>query len=182
MFKEENQVHLVQGGGEWEESEDAWEVDGEEEAMIVGTIQREDSRSWQDASKSWLEQDKEEEDETYHVGTCQGASSPPSEAKEKHCSAIVYPPKKEDEDAGIMENSWWTPEPEDLQIKEEERDYFLELLMGGSAPSKETAEKPAVVSSKAASWPERRHPGGTNLPRIKAKEKAARRLPREGAW
>ncbi len=52
VFKEENQVHLVQGGGEWEESEDVWEVDGEEEAMIVGTIQREDNCSWQDASKS----------------------------------------------------------------------------------------------------------------------------------
>jgi hypothetical protein len=26
VFKEENQVHLVQRGGEWEESEDAWEI------------------------------------------------------------------------------------------------------------------------------------------------------------
>ncbi len=116
MFKEENQVHLVQGGGEWEESEDAWEVDGEEEAMIVGTIQQEDNCSWQEASKSWLEQDEEEEDEIYHVGTCQDASSPPSEAKEKHCSVITCPPEKEDEDTGIMENSWWTPKPEDLQV------------------------------------------------------------------
>jgi hypothetical protein len=52
VFKAENQVHLVQGDDEWEESEEAWDVDGEGEAMIVGTIQREDDRSWQDASKS----------------------------------------------------------------------------------------------------------------------------------
>ncbi len=54
-------------------------MDGEEEMMIVGTIQREDN-SWQDASKSWLEQDEEEEDGTYYVGTCQGAGSVPPEA------------------------------------------------------------------------------------------------------
>ncbi len=53
VFKEENQVHLVQGGDEWEESEEAWEVDEEGEAMIVGTIQQEDNCSWQDASPGW---------------------------------------------------------------------------------------------------------------------------------
>jgi hypothetical protein len=44
VFKEENRVHLVHGDDGWEESEEAWEV-GEEEMMIVGTIQREDSFS-----------------------------------------------------------------------------------------------------------------------------------------
>jgi hypothetical protein len=180
VFKEENQVHLVQGGSEWEKSEDAWEVDGEEEAMIVGTIQQEDSRSWQDASKSWLEQDEEEEDEIYHVGTCQGASSPPSEAREEHCSAIVYPPKKEDENAEIMENSWWTPEPEDLQIKEEERDYFLELLMGGSAPSGETAEKPAAVGSKAGQPARKEVTRGNKLAFSKGKRKGSEKTPKGG--
>jgi hypothetical protein len=40
------------------------------------------------------------------------------EAKEKQCSAIVCPLKEEDKEAGITEDSWWTPEPEDLQIEE----------------------------------------------------------------
>jgi hypothetical protein len=149
VFQEENQVHLVQGDDKWEESEEAWEVDGEGEAMIVGTIQREDDCSWQDASKSWLEQDEEEEDGTYHVGTCQSASSLPPEAKEKQCSAIVCHPKEEDEDAETVEDSWWTPEPEDLQIEGGEKEYFLELLMGGSAPSKGAAGKLTAVGSKA---------------------------------
>jgi hypothetical protein len=41
--------------------------------MIVGTVQQEDDYSWQDASKSWLEQDVKGEIETCQVGTCQGA-------------------------------------------------------------------------------------------------------------
>jgi hypothetical protein len=82
VFKEENQVHLVHGDNGWEELEEAWEVGEEEEMMIVGTIQREDSCSWQDASRSWLEQDGEEEDGDYQVGTCQGASGAPLETVE----------------------------------------------------------------------------------------------------
>ncbi len=65
VFKVENQVQLVHGDEEWEESEEAWEVGEEEEMMIVGTVQREDDRSWQEASKSWLERDGVEEDEAY---------------------------------------------------------------------------------------------------------------------
>ncbi len=95
VFKEETQVHLVHGNDGWEESEEAWELDGEEEMMIVGTIQREDNYSWRDASKSWLEQDEEEEDGTYYVGTCQGAGSVPPEAREKQGSAVVCPPMEE---------------------------------------------------------------------------------------
>jgi hypothetical protein len=63
VFKEENQVHLVHGSNEWEESEEAWELGEEEELMIVGTIQQEDSCSWQDASRAWLEQEGVEGDE-----------------------------------------------------------------------------------------------------------------------
>jgi hypothetical protein len=72
VFREENQVHVVHGDDGWEESEEAWEL-GEEEMMIVGTVQQEDDCSWQDASKSWLEQEEKEETGIYQVGTCQGA-------------------------------------------------------------------------------------------------------------
>ncbi len=51
---------MVHGNDGWEESEDAWEL-GEEEMMIVGTVQQEDDCSWQDASKSWMKQDEKEE-------------------------------------------------------------------------------------------------------------------------
>ncbi len=149
VFKEENQVHLVQGGDEWEESKEAWDVDEGEEAMIVGTIQREDDCSWQDASKSWLEQDEEKEDGTYQVGTCQGACRPPPEAGGKQCSAVMRPPKEEDEDAETAEDRWWTPEPGDLQIEGEEKEYFLELLMRESVLRKGATEKPTTVGGMA---------------------------------
>jgi hypothetical protein len=58
MYKEENQVHLVQGDNEWEESEGTWAMDEEEEAMIVGTIQQEENSSWQEACDSWMELDE----------------------------------------------------------------------------------------------------------------------------
>jgi hypothetical protein len=167
--------------GEWEESEDAWEVDGEEEEMIVRTIQREDNCSWQDVGKSWLEQDEEEEGEVYHVGTCQGASSPPSLSEEKHCSGTVRSPKKEDEDAGIMENSWWTPDPRDLQIEEREKDYFLELLMGGTAPSEGAAERPATVSSKTGQPVKKEATLGDKPAPSKGKRNGSERTPKGGS-
>jgi hypothetical protein len=129
VFKEENQVHLVHGDDGWEESEEAWEVGEEEEMMIVGTIQREDECSWQDASRSWLEQDGEEEDGTYYVGTCQGVGHTPPEAGDGQDRAFVHPPKGECEVTEVVEDSWWTPGPEDLLIEGEEGEYFLELLM-----------------------------------------------------
>ncbi len=155
-------------------------MDGEEEAMIVGTIQREDNCSWQD-SKSWLEQDEEEEDGIYHVGTCQGASSLPPEAKEKQCSAIVCPPKEEDEDAEAIEDSWWTPEPEDLWIEGKEKDYFLELLIGDQHQPRELRRSRPRSATRQASWPRKGRPRGANQPPAKARGKAARRLPREEA-
>jgi hypothetical protein len=45
VFREENQVHVVHGDDDWEESEEAWEL-GEEEMMIVGTVQQEEDYSW----------------------------------------------------------------------------------------------------------------------------------------
>jgi hypothetical protein len=179
VFKEENQVHLVQGDDEWEESEEAWDVDGEGEAMIVGTIQREDDCSWQDASKSWLEQDEEEEHGTYHVGTCQGASSLPPEAREKQCSAVVCPPKEEDKDAETAEDSWWTPGPEDLQIEGGEKEYFLELLMRESALNEGVTEELTTVGSKtgqqAKKGATRRNKAASNG----GKRKGSERPPRE---
>ncbi len=68
VFKEENQVHIVHGDDAWEESEEAWEL-GEEEMMIVGTVRQEDSCSWQEASRSSLEQNEEEKVGIYQVGS-----------------------------------------------------------------------------------------------------------------
>jgi hypothetical protein len=108
--------------------------------MIVGTVQQEDSCSWQDASRSWLEQDEEEEVGVYQVGTCQGAGGALLGTGE---GATVCPPMGEQEDAKVVEDSWWAPGPEDLLIEGEEGEYFLELLMR-EAP----LEEPNPASSK----------------------------------
>jgi hypothetical protein len=110
VFREESLIDVVHGDDGWEESEEAWEL-GEEEKMIVGTVQQEDDCSWQDASKSWLEQDVKEEVETYQVGTCQGADGTTLEAGKG---------AGQREEAGAEKGGWWAPGPEDLLIEGEE--------------------------------------------------------------
>jgi hypothetical protein len=104
VFKAENQVHSVHGDEGWEESEEAWEVGEEEEMMIVGTVQREDDRSWQEASRSWLERDGEGVDEVYQVGTCQGASGASLETGEGE--AFMHPSTGGCGDTKVEEDSW----------------------------------------------------------------------------
>jgi hypothetical protein len=175
VFKEENQVHLVHGDEGWEESEEAWEVGEEEEMMIVGTIQREDNCSWQNASRSWLEQDEEEGDGTYYVGTCQGAGNVPLETRGRQSSAAVVPPKEGSNDEETAEDCWWTPGPEDLLIEGEEGEYFLELLM-----REEMVEKLNPIDSKAGQPIKK---GGTQKDKAassKSKKKGKGKNPREG--
>ncbi len=99
--------------------------------MIVGTIQQEDDCSWQDASKSWLEQDEKEEVGIYQVGTCQDAGGAPLETGE---GAASCPPTRERGDAKVAEDGWWAPGPGDLLIEGEEGEYFLKLLMREASP------------------------------------------------
>jgi hypothetical protein len=67
VFREESRVHVVQEDDEWEESEEAWEL-GEEEAMIVGTVQQKIEYSWQDACDAWAVQNEEMEAGVHQVG------------------------------------------------------------------------------------------------------------------
>jgi hypothetical protein len=58
IYGESNRVHLVQTDDDgWENPEGAWavdEVEGENEAMLVNTVQQEGS-SWRELDDSWLE-------------------------------------------------------------------------------------------------------------------------------
>jgi hypothetical protein len=137
VFQEENQVHVVHGDDGWEESEEAWEL-GEEEMMIVGTVQQEDDCSWQDASKSWLEQDEEVTVGAYQVGTCQSADGVPTVTGEE---AAKHPSTSQHEGAEIVENGWQAPGPDDLLIEGEEGEYFLELLMRKASPERPKADQ-----------------------------------------
>jgi hypothetical protein len=137
VFREESQVHVVHGDDGWEESEEAWEL-GEEEMMIVGTVQQEDDCSWQVASKSWLEQDEEVAVGVYQVGTCQSADEPPLETGR---GAAKHPPMGHREEAEVMEDGWQAPGPGDLLIEGEEGEYFLELLMREALPGKPKTDR-----------------------------------------
>jgi hypothetical protein len=139
VFREENQVHVVHRDDGWEESDEAWEL-GEEEMMIVGTIQQEDDCSWQDACNSWMEQDEEAAAEVYQVTMCQEAAKQSTVGQCKKASAMGG----NEEDLG----------PDGLLLEGEEQEYFLELLMRTVSPERPKASRPTEskddFESKAA--------------------------------
>ncbi len=134
VFREENRVHVVHGGDGWEESDEAWEL-GEEEMMIVGTVQQEDDCSWQDACNTWVEQDEEATAGVHQVGEDQEVAE----------QAVVGQYKK----ASTAEGNGESPEPDDLLLEGEELEYFLELLMRRASP--EQLKQSLSTESKGAS-------------------------------
>jgi hypothetical protein len=85
VFREESRVHIVHGDDGWEESDEAWEL-GEEEAMIVGTVQQEAECSWQDSCNTWATQDESMEAGVHQVEADQETGSP---AREGQCKETV---------------------------------------------------------------------------------------------
>jgi hypothetical protein len=128
VFQEDNRVHVVHGDGGWEESDEAWEL-GEEEMMIVGTIQQEDDCSWQDACNAWAGQDEEVVVGIHQVGAEREASE---QAAVGQCKG-----------ADAAEGDEQPPEPEDLLVDGEEQEYFLELLMRRASPERLKESPPA---------------------------------------
>jgi hypothetical protein len=109
----------VHGDDRWEESDEAWEL-GEEEAMIVGTVQQETECSWQDACDAWTTQDKEVEAGVHQVGADREMGGPVGEEQcKKVCDA---------------RDSMEPLEVGDLLVEGEEQKYFLELLMRRASP------------------------------------------------
>jgi hypothetical protein len=134
VFREENRVHVVHGDDGWEESDEAWEL-GEEEMMIVGTVQQEDDCSWQDACNTWVEQDEEAAAGIHQVRVDQGVAE----------QAAVGQCKK----AKTAEESEEPPELDGLLLEGEEQEYFLELLMRKASP--EQPRPSLMTKSKVAS-------------------------------
>jgi hypothetical protein len=135
VFREENRVHVVHGDDGWEESDEAWEL-GEEEAMIVGTVQQEDDCSWQDACNAWMEQDEEAAVGVHQIRVDQEVSEQATVGQCKEANAA-----KKDK----------TPlEMEDLLVEGEEQEYFLELLMRRASPERPKENLPARVRAAPA--------------------------------
>jgi hypothetical protein len=131
-------VQVVHGDDGWEESDEAWEL-GEEEMMIIGTVQQEDDCSWQDACNSWMGQGEELAAGVYQVRACQEAAKWSSVGQCKKASTTGGDEKD--------------PKPDDLLLEGEEQEYFLELLMGTVPSERPLASQPAKdkddVKSKA---------------------------------
>jgi hypothetical protein len=127
LFREENRIHVVQGDDGWEESDEAWEL-GEEEMMIVGTVQQEGDCSWQDACNSWMEQEEEAAAGVYQVRACQEAVNQAAMGQCKKTS--------------IMEVEEKASEPDDLLLEGEEQEYFLQLLMRTASPERPKTSQP----------------------------------------
>jgi hypothetical protein len=110
----------VHGDDGWEESDKAWEL-GEEEAMIVGTVQQEAECSWQDACNTWATQDEGMEAGVHQVEADQKTGSP---AKEGQCKEVCG-----------AKDSAEPLEAGDLLVEGEEQEYLLELLMRRASPN-----------------------------------------------
>ncbi len=111
---------MVHGDDGWGESDEAWEL-GEEEAMIVGTVQQEAECSWQEACNTWATQDEDVEAEVHHVEVDQ---------KTDNMEPL--------EGGGLL-------------VEGEEREYILELLMRRASPDRITenlAPKDEASTSK----------------------------------
>jgi hypothetical protein len=128
VLREEKRVHVVQGDGEWEESEEAWEL-GDEEMMIVGTVQQEDNCSWQEACNAWVSQGEEV------------AMGMDQEVIER----VTVSQCKKADGAGEGEKAL---ELEGLLLEGEEQEYFLELLMRKASP-----ERPRAVPAAKGKAP-----------------------------
>jgi hypothetical protein len=163
LFREESQVHMVHGDDGWEESEEAWDLGGEEE-MIVGTVQQEDYYSWQDACKSWTEQDEGAEDGVYQVGTCQGATG-------AEAGAVKQPSAGQCREAEAVGADEKASEMDDLVLEGEEQEYFLELLMRRASP--ERSQKGQAAGNKSGSKEKVAATEGKEKKRSKKKERKA---------
>jgi hypothetical protein len=155
VFREENRVHVVHGGDGWEESDEAWEL-GEEELMIVGTVQQEDDCSWEDACNTWAEQDEGATAGVRQVGVDQEMAEQAATGQCKEASAV--------------EGGGESPEVNGLLLEGEEQEYFLELLMRKESPERPRPRLP--TKSKAAS--SRGKKGRSKEKKVRGKSPAGR--------
>jgi hypothetical protein len=74
IFREEGRVHVLQEDDGWEESDEAWELGGDE-GVIVGAVRQEDEGSWSDACDAWAALDEHAEAGVHQVRVEEGELS-----------------------------------------------------------------------------------------------------------
>jgi hypothetical protein len=157
ILREEGQVHVLQEDDGWEESEEAWELEGAE-SMIVGAVRQEEEYSWQDACEAWAAQDGGMEASVHQVRTEQG---------EEH----VHEGTSEDEQSEA--------EAEGLLVEGEEREYVLELLMREVPPNLHAGVHPAQAEPATLRGKRKRNLGKKLRKKLKMARSAAIKEPKE---
>ncbi len=146
--------------------------------MIVRAVRQEEDCSWQDACKSWMEQDEEVAVGVYQVGMCQGTAGVAAGTGEEAVEQYSVSQFKE---AGITEGSEQASGSDDLLLDGEEGEYFLELLMRKASPERPKAGQP--VEGRENSRSEAASTKGKEKKRNKKKEKGSQeKQSSEGRW
>jgi hypothetical protein len=157
ILREEGQVHVLQEDDEWEESEEAWELEGAE-GMIVGAVCQEEEYSWQDACEAWAAQDEEIEASVHQVGTEQGEERVHKEASEDE--------EPEAETGGLL-------------VEGEEREYVLELLMREVPPNLHAGVHPTQAEPATLKGKRKRNLGKKLRKKLKMARSAAIKEPKK---
>ncbi len=148
---------MLQEDDGWEESEDAWELEGAE-GMIVGAVRQEEEYTWQDACEAWAAQDGEMEASVHQVGTEQG---------EEHVHE------------GTSGDEGPEDETEGLLVEGEEREYVLELLMRGVPPNLHAGVHPTQAEPATLKGKRKRNLGKKLRKKLKMARSAAIKEPKK---
>jgi hypothetical protein len=161
IFREEGQVHVLQEDDGWEESGEAWELEGAE-GMIVGAVRQEEGgHSWQDACKAWGASDEEVRASVHQVR----ADGVGVEQEERGaCGEVGADGQSETESEGLL-------------VEGDERKYILELLMREAPPDVEAGVHPARAKLTALKGKRKRNLEKKLRKRLKAAKSSTIREP-----
>jgi hypothetical protein len=165
IFREEGQVHVLQEDDGWEESEEAWELEGAEGMIVVTVRQEEEGYSWQDACKAREAQDGEVEASIHQV----------------RADEVGVEQREGDVHREVSADGQSEAESEGLLVEGDEREYILELLMQEVPPDVEAGVHPARAELAALIGKRKRNLGKELCKRLKmAKSSAIKEPKKEG--
>jgi hypothetical protein len=162
ILREEGQVHVLQEDDGWEESEEAWELEGTE-GMIVGAVRQEEEYSWQDACEAWETLDGEMKASVHQVRADGAEVGQREEGMHGEVSADGQP----------------EAEAEGLLVEGEEREYIMELLMREVPPTLKASVHPAKAELAALKGKRKRNLGKKLRKRLKMAKSAAIKEPKK---
>ncbi len=149
-------MHVLQEDDGWEESEEAWELEGAE-SMIVGAVRQEEDYSWQDVCEAWETQDGEMRASIYQV-RADGA--------------------EEDAHGEANADEQSEAESEGLLVEGDEREYILKLLLREVPPNVKVGVHPARAELATLKGKRKRNLGKKIRKKLKMAKSAAIKEPK----